>query len=291
MERSTPYRPLQLQLEERSRSSPSSANWDVPVFEPPPLSSGPASDRRHAKARWRLGHGRIREYWRYLPLLVLVLITAALPGVIARNIGKLALRGVDDCTPGGQFVGTAGLGRGVGTLIDPFAPTHLLTITLRLGSFDFFVSKSIDVVWDVVVGRGGQAILFYTAYRVFAKVLCCTMEKHAMSHRLYSSLAFEGVTFPTTWRLILDRQHWAAGWRARLTILGMILSSIYIISFPTLVSAMTGYATEYEAFIKVEECVCLSVCVCVSASACLRVCVSSRNHSWLSSSNSWSTVT
>ena len=253
MEHSAPYRPMQLQLGERSRSSPSSANWGAPVFEPPP--SGPASDGGHAKARSRLGLGRIGRYWRHVLLLVLVLTTAALPGVVARNIGKLALRGVDDCTPSGQFVGVAGLGRGAGTLIDPFAPMHLLTITLRLGSFGFFVSKSIDVVWDVVVGRGGQAILFYTAYRVFAKVLCCTMEKHAMSHRLYSSVAFEGVTFPTTWRLILDRQHWAAGWRARLTILGMILGSVYIISFPTLVSAMTGYATEYEPFIRVEECV------------------------------------
>lgn len=205
----------------------------------------------------------IITFWtrKYLFAVPLIAATAGLAGYLGyfRSIGLPASLKTEGCFTDGTFVGVESLlnehriQRRPKKSTDLFHPRYIFAITLPvIGPLDFSVAKLIDVSWDIIVGRVGQWILVYAAYRVFAKVLINTMETNAMSHTFFAALAFENVSAYSTWQMMKDRQHRRMGFRGWLIILGMILASVFIISFPTIVSAMTGYSTLYKPYASVE---------------------------------------
>lgn len=69
------------------------------------------------------------------------------------------------------------------------------------------------------------------------------METKAPSFKFFSALASENNFTYLHRRMIKDREYWRIGPKGCFAILGMILLTIYVISFPTLVNSMMGYAT------------------------------------------------
>jgi hypothetical protein len=67
------------------------------------------------------------------------------------------------CLPDGR-PNTNRLGVGVVEKFNAFAFPNLFTINLATGRLSFSIAKLIDVVWDVVVGRGGQALRVSATY-------------------------------------------------------------------------------------------------------------------------------
>jgi hypothetical protein len=57
--------------------------------------------------------------------------------------------------------------------------------------------KVIDVMWDLLVGRGGQLLLAYVNCRVFNEWLLYYMEMHLTSYKMYMSIAFETTSLGT----------------------------------------------------------------------------------------------
>src|ERR1700743_789380 len=53
---------------------------------------------------------------------------------------------------------------GGGLSFNPFAFPNLFSINLATGRLNFPTAKFIDVVWDLVVARGGQVLLAAVAY-------------------------------------------------------------------------------------------------------------------------------
>jgi hypothetical protein len=80
------------------------------------------------------------------------------------------------------------------------------------------------------------------------------MELHLTSYKLYTAVAFETTSMSTLG--VLGKEFLAFGqsnWRRLfrwLAILSMLLSTLYVLSFPTLMAAMTGYITTYEAYVE-----------------------------------------
>jgi hypothetical protein len=114
--------------------------------------------------------------------------------------------------------------------------------------------KVIDIAWDLVIGRGGQLLLAWANYRVFNEWLVYHMEMHHTSYRLYAALAFETTTMGTLGVLSKEFLAFGAGTWKRLfrwlAIFSMLLSTFYVLAFPTLMAAMTGYIATYNPYIK-----------------------------------------
>jgi hypothetical protein len=114
--------------------------------------------------------------------------------------------------------------------------------------------KVIDIAWDLIIGRGGQLLLAWVNYRVFNEWVLYHMELHLTSYKMYTSMAFETTTLTALG--VLAKEFLAFGklnWRRFfrwLAMLSMLLSALYVLAFPTLMAAMTGYITTFEAYVR-----------------------------------------
>ena len=120
-------------------------------------------------------------------------------------------------------------------------------ITVSWGKMAFSTAKFIDVIWDIVVGRGGQALLAFITFKVSSQYLATAMRDAPVSYNTFESLAFVPPSMIRTAKLARDLLTNRC-WRARLIIVWIISSSVFVLSFSTLVTAMSGYSSDIDAF-------------------------------------------
>ena len=76
----------------------------------------------------------------------------------------------------------------------------------------------------------------------------------SMEHQAIPIRTFEAITLQDSTLLAFYKQlrnfFSIRSWRHRLRILWVILSTLFIVAFPTLVNAMTGYAPVTDAFVR-----------------------------------------
>jgi hypothetical protein len=131
--------------------------------------------------------------------------------------------------------------------------SYFFTPNLSFGRMTFTQVKIIDIAWDLVIGRGGQLLLAWVNYKVFNEWILYHMELHLTSYKMYTSVAFQTTTLTTLG--VLAKEFLAFGklnWRRFfrwLAMLSMLLSALYVLAFPTLMAAMTGYITTFEAYV------------------------------------------
>jgi hypothetical protein len=165
--------------------------------------------------------------------------------------------------------------------IDPtsfpwFSSAGLFQITMGFGNLSFTQVKAIDIVWDIVsycfvlilssrtlrgseidfiqvVGRGGQALLAYISWRVFAKYVTTSMEVTPVTFRTYRTIFLPGNSLLNDiFRMIRDfsTRH---GLHSKIAMGFMIVSMVFTLAFPSMASAMTGYNGNVQAFIKAMD--------------------------------------
>ena len=142
--------------------------------------------------------------------------------------------------------------------------SYFLGITMGFGHFSFSTARVIDGLWDIVVGRCGQAGLALLACPVLRRSLNLEMEQSTASLPLFASLAFDKFSATSTWKILHDifaaqrpaeeqqkdtiargprrkRQVWRyIGWASVLT---------YWLAYPTMTSITTGYQPHYEPYL------------------------------------------
>jgi len=64
----------------------------------------------------------------------------------------------------------------------------VLNIDSPFGVLSSGMAKFIDLVWDIVISRGGQALLGWITYKVYTAGSMKIMETHIISYDLYASL-------------------------------------------------------------------------------------------------------
>ncbi|CAI6332361.1 unnamed protein product [Periconia digitata] len=135
--------------------------------------------------------------------------------------------------------------------------SYFFTPNLYFGAMTFSQVKVIDIAWDLVVGRGGQMLLAYANYRVFNEWLLYHLELHLTSYKLYTAVAFQTTTMATLGVLAKEFLSFGKGtWRRFfrwLAMLCMLISTLYVLAFPTLMAAMTGYISTYRAYVEDHE--------------------------------------
>ena len=124
---------------------------------------------------------------------------------------------------------------------------HAFMINLRSAQeLSFSGAKMIDVVWDLVIGQGGRLLMAWAAYRVFMDALVSLMETTSVSYDVYSSLVFDTTSLLSTWKATKALVK-SGSWRSRVFMFWFCLASFYTLSFPTLMSAATGYVNPSTA--------------------------------------------
>ncbi|KAI1734665.1 hypothetical protein F4680DRAFT_453690 [Xylaria scruposa] len=133
---------------------------------------------------------------------------------------------------------------------DIWTISDFFQVTIAIGYLTFTQAKVVDISWDLVVGRGGQAILSFITWKVFADYAAVSMTSQPITFATYRTLFAEtGPSFSSTTRLVYDFIRYrglASKLASALTIYSMILALV----LPTLASAATGYVPVNEAFIR-----------------------------------------
>ena len=132
--------------------------------------------------------------------------------------------------------------------------SYFFTPNLAFGAMKFTQAKVLDIAWDLCVGRGGQLALAWVQYRVFNEWVVYHMERWRTSYRMYTSVAFSTANLGM---LVVLGKEWLSGrgrgwdrWWRWVAVLGMLIATVYVIAFPTLMAAMTGYITTFEPYVE-----------------------------------------
>lgn len=199
----------------------------------------------------------LREKWSPFPyrtfITLLLLPLALLPIVTLSSAAEIASQSYIrhlSCYPNGlwKFSPTA-----TWEIMDS---SYFFTPNLSFGNMTFTQVKVIDIAWDLVVGRGGQLGLAWVNYRVFNEWLVGWMERQGVGWRIYAGAAFETTGLGTLG--IWGKEMFASGngagrkrwWKRWLAMVSMFLSTFYVLSFPTLIAAMTGYIATSEPYLE-----------------------------------------
>lgn len=134
----------------------------------------------------------------------------------------------------------------------------ILSITIPFGNFTFTQAKALDISWDLLIGKGGQALAFLMAYPILRRSLLLTMEQRSIHIPVLASLSFDKLSLIGLWALMKalftksesDRHAWLR-WKLRLVC--YVLIAIYVLSFATVVAAMTGYQARMTPYFKADS--------------------------------------
>ncbi|KAF5632942.1 hypothetical protein F25303_9330 [Fusarium sp. NRRL 25303] len=151
----------------------------------------------------------------------------------------------DRCQPDGEFRfdGIDQLGG-----FDWWAPRGFFQITLGWGRLSFGTAKFVDVIWDLVVGRGGQTVMAFVSWEVFVQYL-------------QLSLVMKPASYSTVWLIKMQKSNSAlatwelasgffkVGLASKKVMCFIIWTTSFILAFPTFASSMTGYTPYNKAYV------------------------------------------
>ncbi|KAK1962361.1 hypothetical protein LY78DRAFT_256407 [Colletotrichum sublineola] len=131
-----------------------------------------------------------------------------------------------------------------------WAISGFFQITLAWGRFSFADAKAIDVAWDVVFGRGGQTLLATISWRVFADYTTVSMQARPVTYQTFQTIFLQDQPgIYSTFYLARDFVR-SRGLQSRVMMTIMVFVATFLLLFPTLGSAMTGYSANNDAYVK-----------------------------------------
>ncbi|KAE9366501.1 hypothetical protein N431DRAFT_445229 [Stipitochalara longipes BDJ] len=128
----------------------------------------------------------------------------------------------------------------------------LFEINLRTGNLSFTAAKLIDIAFDIVVGRGGQFLLAWMAYRVYTDVLMRIAEKGQIRYDLFAAVTLRPNylrTLGTATASVVS----ARDSSTRLALVWTVLAMLYVLGYPTLVSAATSLVAATTSSIQLND--------------------------------------
>ena len=122
---------------------------------------------------------------------------------------------------------------------------HVFNLDLVFGNLSFSVAKFVDSIWDVGFGRGTQAIMVWVTYHALMQSLNWIMESRPVPYKSFVSATMSPVDITTIGPLshlvvagFTVEQKCLAAW--------LILAISWLVIFPTIASAMTGYINRVD---------------------------------------------
>ncbi|KAK8036287.1 hypothetical protein PG993_008901 [Apiospora rasikravindrae] len=113
--------------------------------------------------------------------------------------------------------------------------------SLTAGGLTFAKAKTIDIVWDTVVGQGGRLLHGWVLYRyVLHSLLVVLIERFTVTADFYMAVSFSRSSFETLWTLLAFIFR-----RGSITVLLCTLMVIYALGYTLFFSVIWGAATGY----------------------------------------------
>lgn len=116
-----------------------------------------------------------------------------------------------------------------------------------MGNFTLGQAKAIDLCWNTVLGRGGQAIMGYTSYSVVTSALMRIAEVTPVTYTLFAGLSFHPNSVFTIVDLVKGVRT-LRGWRPKFAMFWLLFSSVLILAMPSIIDASTGYIQPQSLF-------------------------------------------
>jgi hypothetical protein len=174
-------------------------------------------------------------------------VPLALFGHYGKGQGRDWFGGVFD--PRTLWCGNNYLGRPQNSTISGIEGFFVLDNTY--GQFSFSRAKTIDVAWDIFVGRGVQALAWWVTYVVFSDALLRVIERHPTSFEVFQRIALEGPSLHSLWTLF--KGLWTGrSKRTKALFCYMLLATSHVLCIPMLIGAMTGYDSNTSSWIDPE---------------------------------------
>jgi len=104
----------------------------------------------------------------------------------------------------------------------------------------FAQAKAIDLIWNTIVGRGLQTILSTFAYKIFTQALMRISERDAITYELFCVFGVSTTSAKALWQL-LKAIFSKVTRRTKFVIAWLLISTGYLLLFPTLIDAISGY--------------------------------------------------
>ncbi|KAI0435082.1 hypothetical protein F5Y09DRAFT_294779 [Xylaria sp. FL1042] len=137
--------------------------------------------------------------------------------------------------------------------IDFWAISDFFQVNIATGNLTFTQAKVIDTTWDLIVGRGGQAILSLITWKVFTNYVAMSMTIQPVTFATYRILfADSGPSISSTTSLLHDFIRFK-GLASKSAGAFLIYSILLSLALPTLVSSATGYTSLNEGFIRAYD--------------------------------------
>ncbi|CAG9945436.1 unnamed protein product [Clonostachys rosea f. rosea IK726] len=150
------------------------------------------------------------------------------------------------CHPDGSF-------NAIADTFDWWSPKGFFQITLRTGTLSFDSAKAVDIFWNLIVGRGGQALLAIASTRIWIEYLSVSIATKPASYTTVWLLRF--YTEPSTISTLrLARQFFLGrGLASAFKMWFLVIAALFVVAFPTLMSSLAGYTTANQAWVDLGE--------------------------------------
>lgn len=130
--------------------------------------------------------------------------------------------------------------------------SNLLDVDVAFGTLSFATAKFIDLIWDIVISRGGQALLAWITYHVHCAALLLIMESSLVSYDLYTTVTLSQANIAAL--APLTRAAFGKlGFRRKLLLFWLALSIIWIAFWPTITNAVTGYVATSTTLVLLHD--------------------------------------
>lgn len=140
-----------------------------------------------------------------------------------------------------------------------------LSVTMGFHGLTFAQAKAIDICFDLVAGRGSQALLALATYPLLRRAMLRSLEIREFSLALVLPFFMERLSSSTLWAMVTnmrivrkkepepDQQVARSRIRTDWRIVLILLVGCYILAVPTFFSAMTSYQARGQPFFPVDD--------------------------------------
>ncbi|KAI0100738.1 hypothetical protein GGR51DRAFT_343207 [Nemania sp. FL0031] len=132
---------------------------------------------------------------------------------------------------------------------NPWAASGFFQTTLAFGNLTYTDAKAVDIVWDIVVGRGGQAALSITSWKVFSDYVATSITAKPVTYSTFHTIFLETEpSISSVYRLARDFIVTTSLDTPAATVF-IVWSMLFILGWPTFAGAATGYTPTTNPFV------------------------------------------
>ncbi|KAH7074876.1 hypothetical protein BKA63DRAFT_553768 [Paraphoma chrysanthemicola] len=130
------------------------------------------------------------------------------------------------------------------------AGSGFFQITLGWGRLSFTQAKVIDVAWDIICARGGQALIAYISWHVFTNYVTTSMEIGPIAFSTYRTVFLRNESLVYAIYRLFRNFARRRQLHSRIAMAFMVITMIFILIFPSFSSAMTGYSASVKSYVR-----------------------------------------